>query len=65
MFFCNEEAVKLFIGDGNKIATEIETLLKMKPPVTFSENYQLLENFFIENTIPKKKLKEKVSVKKL
>ena len=30
--FCNEKAVKLFIGDGDKIGSEIESLLKMKPP---------------------------------
>ena len=35
--FCNEKAVKLFIGDGDKIGSEIESLLKMKPPSTFSE----------------------------
>ena len=53
--FCNEEAVKLFIGDGNKIATEIETLLKMKPPVTFSEKLSTFGKLFsLKNTIPKK-----------
>ena len=53
--FCNEEAVKLFIGDGNKIATEIEALLKMKPPVTFSEKLSTFGKLFsLKNTIPKK-----------
>ncbi|QNM89789.1 menaquinone biosynthesis decarboxylase [Aliarcobacter cryaerophilus] len=53
--FCNEEAVKLFIGDGDKIANEIESLLKLKPPVTFSEKLSTLGKLFsLKNTIPKK-----------
>lgn len=53
--FCNEEAVKLFIGDGDKIASEIEGLLKLKPPVTFSEKLSTLGRLFsLKNTIPKK-----------
>ncbi len=53
--FCNEEAVKLFIGDGNKIAAEIESLLKLKPPVTFSEKLSTFGKLFsLKNTIPKK-----------
>lgn len=53
--FCNEEAVKLFIGDGDKIAKEIESLLKLKPPVSFSEKISTLTKLFsLKNTIPKK-----------
>lgn len=53
--FCNEEAVKLFIGDGDKIGNEIESLLKLKPPVTFSEKLSTLGKLFsLKNTIPKK-----------
>ena len=53
--FCNEEAVKLFIGDGDKIANEIESLLKLKPPVTFSEKLSTIGKLFsLKNTIPKK-----------
>ncbi|RBQ29098.1 menaquinone biosynthesis decarboxylase [Aliarcobacter vitoriensis] len=53
--FCNEEAVKLFIGDGDKIGKEIESLLKLKPPVTFSEKISTFTKLFsLKNTIPKK-----------
>ena len=53
--FCNEKAVKLFIGDGDKIGAEIESLLKMKPPATFSEKLSTLGKLFsLKNTIPKK-----------
>ncbi len=53
--FCNEEAVKLFIGDGDKIGREIESLLKMKPPTTFSEKLSTFGKLFaLKNTIPKK-----------
>ncbi|MFV7789666.1 menaquinone biosynthesis decarboxylase [Aliarcobacter lanthieri] len=53
--FCNEEAVKLFIGDGDKIGSEIESLLKLKPPVTFSEKISTFTKLFaLKNTIPKK-----------
>ncbi|RBQ27391.1 menaquinone biosynthesis decarboxylase [Arcobacter sp. CECT 9188] len=53
--FCNEEAVKLFIGDGDKIGFEIESLLKLKPPVTFSEKISTFTKLFaLKNTIPKK-----------
>ena len=53
--FCNEKAVKLFIGDGDKIGKEIESLLKMKPPTTFSEKLSTFGKLFaLKNTIPKK-----------
>lgn len=53
--FCNEKAVKLFIGDGNEIAAEIEGLLKMKPPKSFSEKISTLTKLFsLKNAIPKK-----------
>lgn len=53
--FCNEKAVKLFIGDGDKIGSEIESLLKMKPPATFSEKLSTFGKLFaLKNTIPKK-----------
>ncbi|AXK48252.1 menaquinone biosynthesis decarboxylase [Aliarcobacter trophiarum LMG 25534] len=53
--FCNEKAVKLFIGDGDIIGAEIESLLKMKPPVSFSEKLSTLGKLFsLKNTIPKK-----------
>ncbi|MFX4243645.1 menaquinone biosynthesis decarboxylase, partial [Aliarcobacter butzleri] len=47
--------VKLFIGDGDKIGSEIESLLKLKPPVTFSEKISTFTKLFaLKNTIPKK-----------
>ena len=53
--FCNEKAVELFIGDGDKIGSEIESLLKMKPPTTFSEKLSTFGKLFaLKNTIPKK-----------
>ncbi|XOB61699.1 menaquinone biosynthesis decarboxylase [Campylobacterota bacterium DY0563] len=53
--FCNEKAVKLFIGDGDKIGSEIESLLKMKTPTTFSEKLSTFGKLFaLKNTIPKK-----------
>lgn len=53
--FCNEKAVKLFIGDGDKIGREIESLLKMKPPTTLSEKLSTFGKLFaLKNTIPKK-----------
>ncbi len=53
--FCNEKAVKLFIGDGDKIGGEIQSLLKMKPPTTFSEKLSTFGKLFaLKNTIPKK-----------
>ena len=52
--FCNEKAVELFIGDGDKIGREIESLLKMKPPTTFSEKLSTFGKLFaLKNTIPK------------
>lgn len=53
--FCNEKSVKLFIGDGDKIGAEIESLLKMKPPTSFSEKLSTFGKLFaLKNTIPKK-----------
>ena len=53
--FCNEKSVKLFIGDGDKIGAEIESLLKMKPPSSFSEKLSTFGKLFaLKNTIPKK-----------
>ena len=53
--FCNEKAVQLFIGDGDKIGSEIESLLKMKPPTTLGEKLTTFGKLFaLKNTIPKK-----------
>lgn len=53
--FCNDLAIKLFIGEPDKIASDIESLLKLKPPVTFSEKLSTFGKLFaLKNTIPKK-----------
>ncbi|RXJ95190.1 menaquinone biosynthesis decarboxylase [Malaciobacter molluscorum] len=53
--FGSKKAVELFIGQADKIAKEIESLLKMKPPVTFSEKLSTFGKLFaLKNTIPKK-----------
>ncbi len=53
--FCNEKAVELFIGNGDKIGAEIESLLKMKPPSTISEKLSTFGKLFaLKNTIPKR-----------
>ncbi|MFY9074227.1 menaquinone biosynthesis decarboxylase [Malaciobacter mytili] len=53
--FGSKKAVELFIGDGDKIGKEIESLLKMKPPTTFSEKLSTFGKLFaLKNTIPKK-----------
>jgi len=44
--FCNEEAVELFIGDGDKIAKEIEGLLTMKPPTGFMNKLPMFGHLF-------------------
>ena len=43
--FCNYKAVELFIGDGDKLAKEIEELLKMKPPSGFMDKIRQFSNF--------------------
>ena len=62
--FCNEKAVKLFIGDGDKIGREIESLLKMKPPTTFSEKLSTFGKLFALKTQFLRKIVEKGSVNK-
>ena len=53
--FCSEKSVKLFIGDGDKIGAEIESLLKMKPPKSMADKLSLFGKLFsLKNTIPKK-----------
>ncbi len=53
--FCSPEAVKLFIGDADKIAAEIEYLLKLKPPEGFMEKLGMFGKLFnLKNAIPKR-----------
>jgi len=55
--FCNPKAVELFIGDANKIADSIESLLKMKPPKTFSDKLSMFGKLFNAKNIFPKRLK--------
>ncbi len=57
--FCSPKAVELFIGDANKIANEIESLLKMKPPVGFSGKIDMFKKLFNLKNVPPKRLKTK------
>jgi len=53
--FCNDEAVKLFIGDGDKIGSEIEKLLKMKPPSGFMDKISMFKDLFsLKSVFPKR-----------
>ncbi len=53
--FCNDEAVKLFIGDGDEIGAEIEKLLKMKPPSGFMDKLSMFKNLFsLKSVFPKR-----------
>ena len=53
--FANDEVVReIFNKDLDEIASEIESLIKMKPPKTLSEKLKALGKLFaIKNTIPK------------
>jgi len=57
--FCNEEAVEMFIGDGDKIAKEIEGLLKMKPPAGFMNKLAMFGQLFNLKSVFPKRLKGK------
>ena len=53
--FCSPEAVELFIGDGDKIAKEIEGLLKMKPPKGFMDKMSTFGKLFnLKSVFPKR-----------
>jgi len=57
--FCNEKAVELFIGDGDKIAKEIQGLLKMKPPAGFMNKLAMFGQLFNLKSVFPKRLKGK------
>ncbi|MGK0256332.1 MAG: 4-hydroxy-3-polyprenylbenzoate decarboxylase [Arcobacteraceae bacterium] len=57
--FCNPEAVELFIGDGDKIAKEIQGLLKMKPPTGFMNKLAMFGQLFNLKSVFPKRLKGK------
>ncbi len=53
--FCSPKAVELFIGNADKIAGEIEYLLKLKPPSSFMEKISMFTKLFgLKNAIPKR-----------
>ena len=57
--FCNEEAIKLFIGDVEKIANEIEKLLKLKPPKKFLDKIDFFKTIYNLKYVPPKRLNTK------
>ena len=57
--FCNEEAVQLFIGDGDTIGAEIESLLKMKPPSGFMDKLSMFNQLFNLKSVFPKRLSKK------
>ncbi|MEA3288882.1 MAG: menaquinone biosynthesis decarboxylase [Campylobacterota bacterium] len=53
--FCSPKAVELFIGDGDKVAQEISSLLKMKPPAGFMDKMAMFGKLFdLKSVFPKK-----------
>ncbi|MEA2050788.1 MAG: menaquinone biosynthesis decarboxylase [Campylobacterota bacterium] len=57
--FCSPEAVELFIGDGDTIAAEIQSLLKMKPPQGFMDKMAMFGKLFDLKSVFPKKLNKK------
>jgi len=53
--FCSPKAVELFIGDIENIASEIQGLLKMKPPKDFMGKLSMATDLFnLKNIFPKR-----------
>ncbi len=61
--FGSHKAINLFLGkDADEIADEIEALLKIKPPNSFSQKIGLLSQLFkLKNVFPKKLKRKGVS----
>jgi len=57
--FCSPKAVELFIGDADKIADEIQSLLKMKPPEGFMGKIDMFKTLFNLKYVPPKRLSSK------
>jgi len=57
--FCNYKAVELFIGDVEKIAEHIEKLIKMRPPLKFSDKISMLNDLFSLKSVFPKRLSKK------
>jgi 4-hydroxy-3-polyprenylbenzoate decarboxylase len=57
--FCNKKAVEIFVGDADKLADEIEGLLKMKPPSGFMDKIAMFGKLFdLKNVFPKRSSSE-------
>ena len=53
--FCSFEAVKLFIGDVEKISNEIQNLMHMKPPTSLMDKLAMFGTLFnLKNVFPKR-----------
>ncbi len=53
--FCSPKAVELLIGDGDAIASEISSLLKMKPPSGFRDKISMFNRLFnLKSVFPKR-----------
>ena len=57
--FCSPKAVELFIGDSDKIAKEIEGLLKMKPPKDLMGKISIFNKLFNLKSVFPKRLSKK------
>lgn len=56
--FCNSKAVELFIGDVEKISSEIQNLLHLKPPTSFIDKISMVSTLFnLKNIFPKRSTK--------
>lgn len=57
--FCSYEAVKLFIGDVEKIGKEIENLMHLKLPSNFMDKISMFGTLFnLKNVFPKRSTKK-------
>lgn len=56
--FCSHEAVKVFIGDVEKISKDIENLMHLKPPSSFMDKISMFGTLFnLKNVFPKRSSK--------
>ena len=53
--FGSEKRLKLLVGDGEHIASEIEKLMHLKPPESFLDKFSMLKDLFsLKNVFPKR-----------
>ncbi|MEA3315715.1 MAG: menaquinone biosynthesis decarboxylase [Campylobacterota bacterium] len=57
--FCNDKSVKIFIGDGDEIASKLQSLLKMKPPSGFMDKISMFNQLFNLKSVFPKRLNKK------